>query len=113
MFSLNLHIERIFTSLAPMPSPQVVVDTTDTGMRLVAELNKQRSGRVTFMPLDALRAPDVSAQGGTPAPAMYNPGSVWALVKAWTRWECVFWQASTLSHIKCFQVLDIAPTLTN
>lgn len=41
---------------------QVVVDTADTGMRLVRELNKARSGRVTFMPLDTLRSPDVSPQ---------------------------------------------------
>ncbi|KIZ01960.1 Structural maintenance of chromosomes protein 3, partial [Monoraphidium neglectum] len=39
---------------------QVVVDTTDTGMRLVQELNRQRSGRVTFMPLDALRVQEVA-----------------------------------------------------
>jgi chromosome segregation ATPase len=38
---------------------QVVVDTTDTGMRLVQDLNRQRSGRVTFMPLDALRVQEV------------------------------------------------------
>ncbi|GBF98156.1 hypothetical protein Rsub_10568 [Raphidocelis subcapitata] len=39
---------------------QVVVDSTDIGMRLVAELNRQRSGRVTFMPLDALRVQEVA-----------------------------------------------------
>lgn len=49
---------------------QVVVDTTDTGMRLVQELNKSNGGRVTFMPLDALRVPEVRAR---PARAEARP----------------------------------------
>ena len=47
----------------PTPPQKVVVDSTDVGMRLVSELNRQRSGRVTFMPLDALRVQEVRAAG--------------------------------------------------
>jgi structural maintenance of chromosome 3 (chondroitin sulfate proteoglycan 6) len=38
---------------------QVVVDTVDVGMQLVSALGQERRGRVTFMPLDRLRVPDL------------------------------------------------------
>jgi len=68
------------TNTQPQPN-QVVVDTTDTGMRLVQELNRHRSGRVTFMPLDTIRAPDVSypTEWGEAAVPMHKVGvgGVW------------------------------------
>jgi len=38
---------------------QVVVDSVDVGMQLVSALGQERRGRVTFMPLDRLRVPDL------------------------------------------------------
>jgi structural maintenance of chromosome 3 (chondroitin sulfate proteoglycan 6) len=34
---------------------QVVVDTVETASRLLEHLNREKSGRVTFMPLDKIR----------------------------------------------------------
>jgi structural maintenance of chromosome 3 (chondroitin sulfate proteoglycan 6) len=39
---------------------QVVVDDDHVGLKLVELLNKQGRGRVTFMPLNRLQAPDVA-----------------------------------------------------
>jgi structural maintenance of chromosome 3 (chondroitin sulfate proteoglycan 6) len=39
---------------------QVVVDDDHVGLKLVELLNRQGRGRVTFMPLNRLQAPDVA-----------------------------------------------------
>jgi structural maintenance of chromosome 3 (chondroitin sulfate proteoglycan 6) len=57
-----LNAPALALALLPAALLQVVVDTDNVGMELVRLLNsnKQKHGRVTFMPLNRLQVPDVA-----------------------------------------------------